>query len=51
MSFDPWDMMDVVRPSIEGQTVESVVDGVPLYGSLADVEPIYGEMDMLYVLM
>ena len=38
-------------PSIEGQVVEGVVDGVWLYCSSDDVETVYEEMNVLYILM
>ena len=35
-----WDLVDAVRPSIEGQVVEGVVYRVSLYSFSDDAEPI-----------
>ena len=51
MMGNPWYLMYAVQPSIEGQAVEGLVDWVSDYYSSNDVEPVCGEMDMLYFLM
>ena len=43
--------MYTYRPSIQGQTVDGVVDGISFYCTLDDVEPVCGEMDMMYAVV